>query len=375
MRASRVLIVAQSARRLAQSAHAAGFRPIVIDAYGDQDTRAVAEWTQCVVFTASGFAFADLREALSEVAQRYGTLPAVYGGGFEFAPRQLYLLDRFASICGNPPKVLERVTTPSEFFPLLARLEIVHPETVLAREVSNSDALWLIKHGRSCGGAGIAKYSGEPPQSGDAYLQKAAQGESLSAVFVADGSDVNLIGWTLHFGAAKAAPWQPAGAATTRDVHPEVARGAMRSIERLVPALGLKGLCGADFIVDANQRPLLVDLNVRPTASFELQDLNGALFRDHLQAVSNTLPAPAQRPRDGERAYLTIYARRDYRDLPTDWPGWVSDIPCAAVESGHPLCTVTAEARDTAAVIALAQTRAAELRRQLNQYLNYGEQL
>jgi predicted ATP-grasp superfamily ATP-dependent carboligase len=362
---SRILIVAQSARRLAQSARAAGFIPVVIDAFGDRDTRAASQSTRCVVFTASGFCAHDLMQSLREVAERYGALPAVYGGGFEFAPSQLDMLGRFASIHGNQPNILTRVTTPRDFFALLSSVGIAHPETVLSGEVGDSRILWLIKRGRSCGGGGIEYYAGEVPQSMDAYLQKMMFGDSLSVVFLADGFDVELIGWTRHFGAATAAPWRFAGAASTREIPSSVARSAGFAIEKLVGALGLKGLCGADFIVDTSKRPLLVDLNVRPTAGFELYDGNGSLFRRHLQTASGELAASLRPERDFERAFLTVYAPRSYRELPMDWPEWVTDIPCAPVESGHPLCTVNAEAPDTAAAIVLAQARAAELRQYL----------
>jgi len=73
---SSVLIAALTGRSLAQSAQRAGFAPLVVDAFGDEDARAsAAAFTQLAEVTRVGFRARPLLAALAEVAEKAPSAP------------------------------------------------------------------------------------------------------------------------------------------------------------------------------------------------------------------------------------------------------------------------------------------------------------
>src|SRR5271154_6536350 len=92
-----VLIAAASARALAASARRAGYAPVVVDFFGDDDTREVAE--SCVRLedgVACGFQLHSLMAACERLAEGRTLAGVVYGTGFEDRPA---LIEAMAKRC------------------------------------------------------------------------------------------------------------------------------------------------------------------------------------------------------------------------------------------------------------------------------------
>ena len=117
-----VLIAALSGRALAAAARRAGYVPLVVDAFGDQDTRAQAGAVQCLEDAAlRGFRRRKLLDAL-QALEREGVRPAmglVLGSGFEAAPELVEALAKHYPLLGNGAETIARSKNPAAFFPLL----------------------------------------------------------------------------------------------------------------------------------------------------------------------------------------------------------------------------------------------------------------
>ena len=127
-----VLIAAFSGRALAQSARRAGYVPLVVDAFGDLDTRAAAEhYAQIPNAVRIGFRAKPLFAALDALVARSGTPPIgiVLGSGFEDRPKLIQTLDPRYRLLGTNAETVAEVKDPRSLFPLLKQLGIAHPET------------------------------------------------------------------------------------------------------------------------------------------------------------------------------------------------------------------------------------------------------
>jgi hypothetical protein len=104
-----------------------------------------------------------------------------------------------------------------------------------------------------------------------------------------------------------------------------------RAAERLVNALKLTGLCGMDFIIDANDRAHLIDFNPRATQTAHLVSAEGKLLL-HALAAKLTGEPLVEEDRKPQRGPIVLfphgfvcdpesrYWRFVERDLPPDLP-------------------------------------------------------
>ncbi len=310
-RAERPLVVlARSARALAQAARAAGYAPRVIDLFGDADTR--------------------------DCAARYRRCRAQYG--YDFDPDAA-----IAAIIGTPPTALPAVISPRVRARRLRRLGIATPDLASARVPTRG--AWLVKRSGEAGGWHVR--AGVPGEAlgGGHYAQRLVQGRSLSVSFVAGAQRVQIIGYAAQLFAARAeSPYAWAGAVGGIAPPPRVQRSIAAALPSLVAAFALRGLCGFDFVLDGDGRWWLVDLNPRPTATLELLAPPAAALRAHLAACRGRDWRDIV-PRARPWALTVPWLTRPIR-LPKslDWPAWVADRPGAGARlpRGAPLCSVRA---------------------------------
>src|SRR5258708_1985060 len=191
------LVVAHSARLLAQSAMRRGHPVRVVDLFDDSDTGRFAQANEAVNARAGEAPGFD-REALLRRAARLcppaHCLGLVYGAGFEDDTVTLAMLARGRILVGNRPQVIARLKDPASFFALLDRLAIAHPETVLTAPVDRRG--WLYKRRGATGGAHVidAAALDRIPAAGEGYFQRRAPGRNLSMLFLADGRRASVIG-------------------------------------------------------------------------------------------------------------------------------------------------------------------------------------
>lgn len=351
MKPRSVLIAAFSGRALAQSARRAGYAPLVVDCFGDEDMRAAA--AAAVRLPARlqvGFTRQPLMAALRSLSEEAETPPIglVLGAGFECNPRLVDALAAAFPLLGNPAEVIRRVKDPTTFFGTLQSLGIRHPETRTTPPPSPDG--WLMKRIGGSGGLHIHACPAAVEPDKRRYFQRRVEGPTLSVMGVASprGTAFGLTRqWVQPRGRR---PYRYGGAAgpltADADLEARVIDAAL-AVER---AFGLQGLVSFDFVLD-NGEPLLVEVNPRPGASLDvLDDASGHLFKAHIACFEGGNPADVLEAGWQPRAAAAsgyVYADRSAVTVGRiAWPDWVSDRPAegTSIGRGQPAVTVHAEA-------------------------------
>ena len=144
----RVLVVAVSARMLAELAVADGYRVTALDRFGDVDLRAVAS-----------SATADSNDALVELAVGADADAVVYGAGFENRPDLVSRLARGRELLGTPAELLADVRDPWAVAAAARAAGARAPETRAVADLPGGGR-WLRKPLRSGGGPRRASMGG-----------------------------------------------------------------------------------------------------------------------------------------------------------------------------------------------------------------------
>ncbi|MGH8573098.1 MAG: ATP-grasp domain-containing protein, partial [Gammaproteobacteria bacterium] len=201
------------------------------------------------------------------------------------------------------------------------------------------------------------------------YLQRQVPGRPHSVVFLADGRHAAIVGYNeiRVQGGTGAARFRYTGAVTISE--PPVAPAVEDAVQVLVRALGLVGLCGLDFMLDQDGRYSVLEVNPRPTGTFELYEDLGVegpgLFQMHLSACEGRLPRTVRVLGAGVAAQEVLWASPETFAIPGDlrWPDWARDRPAAGtlLQADEPICTLHARAQDRNTVDRLLSDRRAKL--------------
>jgi uncharacterized protein len=360
-----VLIAAASGRALAAAARRSGYRPLVVDFFDDDDTRALASATAQVADPERGFAADELIAHLRQFAIGENPIGLVYGSGFEDRPEILESLTQHFFVFGNKAGIVAKAKDPCALAALCAKHGIPHPQIRFDRP--HDPEHWLIK--RRGGGGGIHIRSAEESAGPEDYYQRRVAGTPVSILLLADGDAVQILGassqWTatspiLPFrfgGAVRPALFSEAQLVRLADAAGTIAQG-----------LGLVGLNSVDFLADTDAYYLL-EVNPRPGATLDIfADAEGALFAAHLAACRGHLPA---RPLVFTKAAATAiaYAPCDLPSMPAlTWPDWCKDQqrPGTVLRAGDPVCTIAAEAETAGAARELIRERLAQFENNLS---------
>ncbi len=403
-----VLIAALSARALAQSARRAGYEPIVLDAFGDEDTRAAAaRYERRPRAAAEGFHKHWVKSFAAHWSRLKPPPALVLGAGFEDRPEIVEAAGRKMPLAGCGRRAIEGVKRPETFFPALDRLRIAHPETRRAPPADPTG--WLKKQTGACGGAHVAacgpRDSRDPGIGNSVYFQRRIAGAPVSVLGVARGDGLDVVGFSRQW--ANPMPRRPfryGGAVGPIDVPEPLAarmRGAAEAVSR---EFGLLGLVSFDFIAGGDA-PSLLEVNPRPGATLDIfDDGTGWLFAAHMKAclgeaclgpaapgsgraATHVLEAPPPNlplaERDGaggvpssgiwprrsstknnHRAAAYLYADRGSLTFPKiDWPDWTADRPApgARIPRRHPVATVFAEGATADETEALCRKRLGQI--------------
>lgn len=391
-----IFILARSGRALAQSARARGWRPWVVDGFGDVDTRDCAAGVVKVRFTRDGLSEADVADALDMLALEAcpdasgprlpdsrlgdGRAGLICGSGVE---AMTGLLDRLADrfeIIGNGADEIRAVKDPRVFFATLTALDIAYPVTrFTAPEIKRRDGMreisgesgyapaheWLVKRAAGSGGEHVRRWRGRSIDNPQRYYQQYLPGPAMSALFVADGRRARVLGYNTQWHARHAgSPFAYGGAINRAKLSRSQRELIGNHVCALAQAFHLRGLNSLDFVVHRGQ-PRVLEINPRPGATCELYepDAPAGMLAFHAQGCRGQLPSDSCLRRfsqHGPRAQVIAYADRACR-VPPDirWPHWCRDLPApgAAVAARAPVCTVLAEGDDFEQVSRLADAR------------------
>ncbi len=344
-----VLIVAGSARMLAQAAKYAGFKVLVVDLFADRDTQGYAEDFRRI----GSLAEQDLAPAVDYFVERYAVAHVIYGSGFESYPESLYYLKSRLLMLGNDPDVFARQHDKQAFFSVLAQLNIPYPEVVF-KAPDHGDA-WLLKPMRGQGGIGIKRYSADDAIATSVYWQKFQAGTQHSVLFLADAQEARIIGFNRQWSVRLSETLEFVFSGVINSCELPVENKALVAdwLRRMVPAFRLKGLNALDFIY-ADDGCYALEINPRPSASMQLYDRD--LLVGHIQACGQGV-LPGQYPVDRRpfySGYQIVYAGHDLI-IPDrfEWPDWCMDLPASGnmCRAGQPLCSIIARQKNSQSVV------------------------
>jgi uncharacterized protein len=338
-----VIVVGYSARALASSAKRAGFTPLSIDVFGDDDTREMSSASVKLDGGLSdGLTLDKVAGAVETLVSAYHPIGLVYGSGFEHQPEAIAALARKTRIFGNDAETMRRVKDPLALAGLCAAIGIPHPQ--IAFGPPNDPELWLMKRRGGAGGAHIVAAAGSSAHSPDCYFQRRIAGKSVSALFLASRNMAEMIGLSMQWTApAPGSPFRYSGAAGPIEIGPAQAEEVARSIASLTSELGLVGLNSADFLISPDAAWLL-EINPRPGATLDVFDPDdGALFAHHIAGCDGRL-APFSSHLMFKAAEIVYAPREIVLRKKRDWPDWVVDRPSTGthIAAGDPLCTALA---------------------------------
>ncbi|MBV9802542.1 MAG: ATP-grasp domain-containing protein [Solirubrobacterales bacterium] len=329
-----VLIVAVSARMLAELAVADGYEAIALDRFGDVDLRAVAPG-----------ATARSGDALVQLAASIEAGAVVYGAGFENRPDLVLRLAESRELLGTPAELLAHVRDPWAVGAAARAAGARAPETRSAGALPRAEpGRWLRKPRRGGGGRGVRRWRGGTLRPAE-VLQRYVHGLSCSAVAIGDGHRAAMLGLSeqLH---------RPRGFAWMGNVTPprlpegELAElsGQLRAVcAEVAGRFGVRGAFGVDAIWDGRHAWVL-EVNPRPPATLEL--FGPGSFEAHVRGARGIgLPAAGSPPATRLAAVkLVLFADRALQAPdPGWWPqGLVRDVPHAGevIERDAPVCTL-----------------------------------
>lgn len=266
-----VVVLGASARAAATSAARAGWSVHAADLFCDADLAAVAE--SCTLAD-------DYPSGLCAAAADFPAGPWCYTGAIENHPD---LIDRIAAtrpLAGNRAAVVRRVRDPAILAAALADAGLGFPETFPNPDGVPTDGSFVVKPRSSAGGHGIVRWNSvaaPPAERGRAahVWQRWIDGLPMAAAFCLGEGSPTLLGTSRQLlGAAwcHAAPHAYCGsvAVSLSDLGDRV-RDELHRLGRLLgEAFGLVGAVGVDFILGADDRITVIEVNPRLTASMEL---------------------------------------------------------------------------------------------------------
>ncbi len=325
-----ILLIAHSGRILANAVSQAGFRPLVIDLFADQDTVALAEQ----VWQVEDLSLATIQQVIECIVLNYKIQWLVYGSGMENQPETLVYLTEHFTVAGNSVAVCKQLNDKKSFFKQLNKFDIDHPETRFYPP-ENSDG-WLIKPRNHAGGLGISQCDRLAKQ--DEYYQKFCAGQTGSVLFCADGEQFKLIGfhrqWTLA-----ADNFAFAGIIRDANLAQKAQQTVLRWLKQLVSHYHLKGLASLDFIWD-DERCYFLEINPRPPASMMLYpELD--LLTPHILGRLGHIAVDKS-----IRGLQIIYAKQACKINSTfKWPEWSFDRPKinTRLDTNAPICSIIAQ--------------------------------
>ncbi len=376
----KILVVGISVRAMVESAVHNNYPVIALDAFGDQDLRALTDC--CSLRQECGIGYSP--KTLYSASRQLAFDAVAYTSNFENHPD---VLNRFASthqIIGNSPQVVRSVRHWTSLFTGLKQAGFLVPQTILGSENPKVDRgrRWLIKPILSGGGHGI-KFLREEKSAGDRMmLQEYIPGRPCSASFLANGHECVLIGITEQLMGMRQLGAHRFRYCGNLLPFPEVldresCGGILEQVRRLAAFLtreyGLTGVNGIDFVLNRNQI-WLTEVNPRYSASMELIERAYGLpvFHLHVQAVlDGRLPEfDLETMLNGSFfGKAILFAERDAvaPHTQTWYARAIRDIPGSGekMRRGSPVCTILASRPTYDEAVAELMRQAAALKKEI----------
>jgi uncharacterized protein len=357
-----IIVVGYSARALASSAAHAGFTPLSIDVFGDDDMRETSRASVKLDGGLSeGLTADNVCRAVEMLVNLHNPIGLVYGAGFEHQPETLAAIAERTRVFGNSADILKRAKDPVAFAQACEANGVRHPP--IAFDPPGEPELWLMKRRGGAGGAHIAAADDPKRALGDCYFQRRVGGRSISALFLANEGSAEIVGLSTQWTApTPSSPFRYGGAAGPVDIEPPQAEEIARSVVAMTSELNLVGLNSADFLV-SDDAVWLIEVNPRPGATLDVFESNeNPLFARHVAACEGRRMLASSS--FAVKAAETVYAPHEVAVREgLNWPDWAVDRspPGTRFSSGDPVCTVLASGATVDSARACASERAQEI--------------
>lgn len=343
------LIVSISSRALASSARQAAYNICIADCYTDEDTRGMAESFFQLDYEENGFNLTPLKKYLQNLVSLNPDIKIVVGSGFELNPEQIIELNDYIPVISNSKETIDLIIKPRRFFGLLDKHAIRYPDVSYTRPANIEG--YLSKFVGSVGGLHVnwAAKTGKKLKR-EFYYQKYISGVVYSAVFLANGNETKIVGFNRQLQSKDFlnTPFLYQGAINLKESEVENKQEIEEIVNTITKETNLKGLCGIDYIVDENNEVYVLEINPRPPSTFELHEVKGSLFDNHLSCFKDNRIEQTQKVTDSSklRGYVILYAKQDWLiHKGINWPSWVKDKPKEnqKITVSSPVCTIHAE--------------------------------
>ncbi|WP_235189749.1 ATP-grasp domain-containing protein [Methylotenera sp. L2L1] len=288
----------------------------------------------------------------------------VYGSGFEAQPDLLKKVAALVPVIGNSSATLAATKDLSVFFATMQKLNIKHPETIEQLPADVDLSLYVHKFSGGSGGVHIKPAASiQNHWLEQHYFQRRLEGVPVSLLFIANGSDIEAVGFNEQWVCASAhMPFRYGGAASYAALSVNVQQQLLDAAKQLTVAFGLLGLNSLDAIVHqtsaGTEQASVLEINPRLSATVNLYSNDGVLFERHIQACVHGRLSDAHELQDDvavSKAHAIVYADIDVT-LNTEmvWPSWVTDTPIQLatplkIVAGAPVCSVLAYADNAVA--------------------------
>src|SRR5215471_6048249 len=271
-----LVLVGINARPLAQSAVAAGFDVVALDAFGHLDLPESA----CCLSLAYDFGGLFLNDPgswhtrLAQAVRSQRASSLAYSGGFENLPDLVAEMSRDRELLGNSPASLRAVRDPYRLREVVCSIGMETPQILPPGAQPEPGLRWLRKPLKSGMGYAIEPWGSTMPDDPDYVVQRWVEGIPHSASFIANGHDAQMFAVTQQLsGDPKFGARGFAYVGNLLIPNPEAC--LMESLNvlatTLTQAFGLVGLNGIDFIVNGEHLSIL-EVNPRYSASMELAE-------------------------------------------------------------------------------------------------------
>jgi len=284
----------------------------------------------------------------------------VYGSGFEAQPELLQKVAALIPVIGNSSATLAAVKDLSVFFAVMQKLNIKHPETFEQLPADVDSSLYLHKFSGGSGGVHIKPAASlQNHWLEQHYFQRRLEGLPVSLLFIANGAEVEVVGFNEQWVSASAhVPFRYGGAVGHAALSVAVQQQLLDAARQLTIAFDLLGLNSLDAIVHKTsagvEQVYVLEINPRLSATVDLYSNDGVLFERHVQACVrrqlNSASPLQDKHEAGSKAHAIVYADIDITlNTKMVWPDWVTDTSIQLDEplkivAGTPVCSVLAYA-------------------------------
>ena len=342
------LIVASSARFIAQSAVDGNYSVVAIDGFSDGDLQTISKHCVKIPPNLGRMDSTALLAAAQSIGQQYQIDGVVIGPGLEECHSFVEVIQQRLPFYGNNSDVIKQCNDRGLMLTMLNGLDIptLHDKT-------SCDELMLYKQKHACGGGHI---QWQPAKPFDGVQEIYLPGIAISHLFLADTKEFFSLGFNTQWQSRHDddRPFSYGGAINRSPLNKRLKESIEMYTRRMVQHLGLKGINNVDYLLNL-EKLYCLELNPRPSASMQINegqfkyqrgDIAKTLFCAHLRACQGELPRSSINI-SSPSAYAVVYASGP---MPVPQFFWthenIYDVPSAETQiaTGDPLCSVKATA-------------------------------